>query len=137
MLQSCRFIKKSSPVRTNKQNIKARRADIATEKSIEAYREFVEKAIDIPLVEFAAMEDAIFEWTTVYQKNRLYFPKSISNDFYDVLSEWTNLIENKKNDKLTEDEVQQIYRNCTTKLGGVIDNIQKHIGLETEEKPRE
>jgi hypothetical protein len=119
---------------SNRENIKARRAEIVTEKSIEAFRDLVEKlnlfvleksvnkqggklgfGIELP----QKARDDLFE---IYYKYGLYFPGTIRKDILSLADSFTPRSEIKDNTI------------AITKAQRLIDRIQKHLGIETKEK---
>lgn len=129
---------------TNRANIKARRIEIVTEKSIEAYRELV------GILEWFVSGYSSSEWLTedgskkaremvnecleLHTKYSVYFPRTISRDIFKVLGMWHDAITFKsKQDNLNE--FVKLMHHATNETINLKRRIQKHIGVETKEQP--
>ena len=139
------------PYLTNKMNIKARHADIVTEKSIEVFREFVAKLTkvhrlfsDIALPTNAtALEKHIEVSTEASTKLRqqmddcqmfiddyqLYFPEAISQSVVDLLFYWFTFAGKCEEENMMQQELIELYATAGSKLGSVVEQIQGHIGI--------
>lgn len=119
---------------TNKENLKARRIDIVTENSIEAFRELVEK-LNLFILERTLDEQgdklgirvelphgAVDDLFHTYSKYGLYYPSTIGQDILSLANSFSRKSEFKDNNV------------ALPKARELIDRIQKHLGVETEEK---
>jgi hypothetical protein len=122
---------------TNRENIKARRAEIVVEKSMEAYREIAEKIQAIRpattgkvLTENSQLAfDAIEDCVNTIQKYRFFLPKEISRELRHKTSTIDLLIREKAVFHNASGLASQIEE-----IEPLIESMQKHLGIETEAK---
>jgi len=138
---------------TSRANIKARRAEIAIENSLEAFRKLVENirvvesstsaslfidGVPTPL-RFKIEEskgkqaaEAALECMEFVTQYGIYFPNTIVDSAFEVLQQWGDLGDNKGGEWSEEDYESLIAAHeKTVKL---IERIQKHIGVEPKER---
>jgi len=138
---------------TNRANIRARRAEIAAEYTLEAFRALVENirtvesstsaslfidGVPTPLrfkideskgVQAAQAARECMEFVTQYG---VYFPNTIVNSTYELLQEWGALSDGKGGEWKEED-----YASLTAaheKTSRLIERIQAHLGVEPAER---
>lgn len=137
----------------NRANIKARRAEIAAEYTLEAFRQLVENirvvesstsaslfidGVPTPLrfkIEESKGRDAAdaaracMEFVTQYS---VYFPNTIVESAFEVLQGWGDLGDNQSGE--WNDEHYQSLVAAHEKTARLIERIQKHIGIEPQER---
>ncbi len=137
---------------TNRANIRARRAEIATEYTLDAFRKLVENirvvessasaslltdGVPTPLrykideskgLQAAQAARACMEFVTQYG---VYFPNTIVDSAYEVLQLWGDLGDN-QGGEWNEERYQSLIA-AHEKTARLIERIQKHIGVEPEE----
>lgn len=120
----------------NQANIKARRAEIAIENSIEAYREVVEKLHTLLIEVDRCRAEDINQVSTktdnfllVFYKYRLYFPREMGQEIVELTNEIHSLFS--KTDAVTEDDHKK-FDGIMERLRNFIERLQDHIGLEVE-----
>jgi hypothetical protein len=124
---------------TNKQNIKAKRADIATEKSIDAFREVVEafqvfKAC-IYYDDYKGAIEADQSIINILRKYCFYFPGPFYyNEFIRIYSEFERYISDKGMPKLIE-KYKDNFEITNTEFNDIVTSLQKHVGLKVVEDP--
>ena len=131
--------------KTNKENIRARRTEIVTEKSIEAYREVVEKITALVLevgngVNGSESARQFRKTLELFEKDAkktvakyiLYLPGSVGSDFTAVLNSLHELVENKSSFSV---EDQKKFEMIINEYGNLLERVQKFIGLEGEIAP--
>ena len=140
---------------TNRANIKARRAEIATEYTIEAFRKLVENirvvetstsaslfidGVPTPL-RFKIEEskgkqaaEAAIECMEFVIQYGVYFPNTIVNSAYEVLQQWGDLGEDR--DGEWNEENYEVLIAAHEKTARLIERIQKHIGVEPKERTK-
>ena len=138
---------------TNRANLKARRTEIATEHSLEAFRKLVEYlrvvetstsadlftgGVSIPL-RFKIKEskgkpaaEAALECMELVTKYGVYFPNTIVESAFEVLQEWGNLGDDKGREWNEKDYESLVAAH--EKTAWLIERIQKHIGIEPKER---
>ena len=131
--------------KTNQDNIKARRAEIVTEKSIEVYREFVEILNNISnilwsMVLFDESEseiskantqqwrekaaDAMVNCLHFLDKYRIYFPTTIHGDFIKIFTRWGRVPDE------ADENVDKLMTSISSDVKKLIERIQRHIGVD-------
>jgi len=124
----------------HKDNIRARREDLTKEKSIEAYRDLIEKFLLLKLSiidkNLAQAIKARNECFYSVLEHRLYLPKTLHDDIGNVLRKFMKYIKNNNDDQVIIVEPEQ-WRQANAELNTIIERLQKHIGVETEEKLNE
>ena len=126
--------------RTNRENIRARRADLVAEKSIEAYREVVERLrkVEVAVRVEGNLDDAIELWKSLVDashKYSFYFPTTISNDFSDILyNELEEILHEERVSDGVHDELEDAdWQIVRSKLDVLLFRMQKYMGMEREE----
>jgi hypothetical protein len=118
--------------KTNKENIRARRADLVTEKSIDAYREIVGmlEAVSIHAYrhEYEEARAALEKVDKSYRSNRVYFSEEIASKISSEISGWAMLIVNESVFSYFEQE--RIREGIQSSQEKLFRHIQKLIGLE-------
>jgi hypothetical protein len=137
---------------TNRAHLKARRAEIATEYTLEAFRKLVENirvvesstsaslfidGVPTPL-RFKIEEskgkqaaEAALECMELVTKYGVYFPNTIVESAFEVLQEWGELGDNKGGEWNEKD--YELLIAVHEKTARLIERIQKHIGIEPKE----
>lgn len=124
---------------TNKANIKARRAEIAMEKSIEAYCEIVEKIITLRRATVSKLfiskdkqsaYKASLDCTDAINKYRFLLPEAIGNDLSKQAA-WISHFIWKETD-FTDEDHKRLEKEIAS-IEAIINRMQKHLGVETKE----
>ena len=120
--------------KTNQENIKAKRAELVAEKSVEVYREMIGKLnvlvyeqVDSP----SEISKSVTDCLQYLIKNRLFFPRHIANDLVFTLKNLQEqLTKAKKGDlKVSSDEMKAAFMKALK----FIDRLQRYIGVAPEE----
>ena len=115
---------------------------MTTEKSIEAFREVVEK-LEWFLSENSSSgwvedegsknaQETVLECMVLLTKFSFYFPRTISSSTYKVLGLWHD-INTKKNKKDDVEELAKMMHNASNETMKLIERIQEHVGVDKKE----
>lgn len=121
----------------NMENNTARRENITKEKSVEAYRELIEKFLILKfkiinknlMQAIKARDDCFYS----VLEHRLYLPEKLHDDVGTVLRKFMKYTKFNIGDPIEEIDPED-WRQACLELNKIIERLQKHIGVETEEK---
>lgn len=120
----------------NKENLRAKRENIAKEKSVEAYRKLIEKFL---LLKFKILNKNLSQAINARDdcfyallENRLYLPRQLHDDIGDVLRKFMKYTDVKNVDAIEGMDPDR-WRQINEDLNKLIERLQIHIGVETEE----
>lgn len=132
--------------KTSKENIRARRAEIVTEKSVDTYRELVEKMgkIETYIAEIemenpskgfeekqAQLTNKLSDLQEFLDKHRVYFPKTISKRLFHLLLQFHKFLSRYRTGDRGE-ELLDLWATINIEFESNLEQIQKQIGVEIE-----
>ena len=127
------------PYFTTKAIIRARRIEIVTEKSIEAYREMAEKMIDLTdAILFSEFEQANalrVECLKIIGRYRFYYPLSLGKEIDDFIRNKTKTVQDRFENRYRagglKDEDKPLVDNMAKEFQKLIKRLQEYAGVKT------